>query len=207
MFKRITTFFARLFLFLLFSFLGIAIALNIGKVIVQFADKGALTPWRLLPGSMKFEKIVEATPNEVWAQTTDGSTYLYGDTQCDRHVECKPWLKIEGVPDATHYSDEIQRGNTCNFDKFEYHQELPGKAIECIRVTSAGSEYYATVYYALLADGTIWVWYFEVYSHFMVDDLSIIAVCLFLGFVVGVVIFALCMAWLNRRHQKGKALS
>lgn len=107
--------------------------------------------WQFLESPVEFTQISGASPNAIWAQTTDGQIYFW-NFNCDIQETCKQWVATENAEDVFEYT--LERNNSCSFTNTPLakpSKEPPGKVIECTRVDF-------TQFYALLEDGTIWYW-------------------------------------------------
>ena len=119
-------------------------------------------PWKQIPSSYFFTKIVDANTYSIWAETADHKLYYFFDRKCIDEMKCKEWIKTESVPENAHDSGgggelPMRKGTTCP-GLLEHYQKIPPeRVIECAigpyqTVVSFGT------YYALLEDGTIWYW-------------------------------------------------
>jgi hypothetical protein len=146
---------------IVFIMLGVAIGILFAYGFVAFDDSGAFGEgsWRQLKSSQKFEHISNATTLTVWA--TDEENKLYQQRYCLGSPNCNQWIETKEV-----IVDPLEEGQldtinkyTCTPRGFKYPPGPYGKVLECALTTKYWSvETRNIVYYALLDDGTIWVW-------------------------------------------------
>ena len=148
--KNVKTVFIWFLLFCLFSVAGAALGFGIAYLDRQ----GAFYTWRQLPNTLKFERIAEADLNTVWAQTPDGSVF-----SCEQPSTCQQWVRVDKVPalPQTMGAPPLERQKTCANERFPLRQEPPGRTVECVITGYTRPDFGERVYFALLADGTIWV--------------------------------------------------
>ncbi len=117
--------------------------------------------WRLLESSHKFKHIMQVNSHMVWAQTEDGKMY-YREVYCDDQLNCEQWSEATSIPIYEDYGEvgerPMKKGSYCQFDNLRKPETLSGNIVECTAGWYVGMENGATAYYALLDDGSIWVW-------------------------------------------------
>ena len=154
--QQAKSFFLSLLLFIVFSVLGIAVGFSAGYSIVVLDNEGLFSSWKLLNGSLKFEQIIDATSQTVWAQTKDGKFYSW-NFNC---LNCNQWVETQEVPTDLYDFGErsMIKDVTCETRGHKFFRKPPGNIVECARGWFAGPEFGTVAYYALLEDGEIWTW-------------------------------------------------
>lgn len=141
-----------------FIFLGMLIGVVFGFGFVALDETGAFTgaSWELMESPFRFEHIADATTQKIWAITEENKYYCLGFPYCDE------WTETEAVSVNSHEEPgrTIITKDTCKpYGKIKYPSDPKGNVIECARASeSIQIEAHSIVYYALLDDGTIWVW-------------------------------------------------
>lgn len=146
-----------------FIILGIGIGIALGFSFVVLDEAGAFTPakfipakWELLESPIKFTHIADATTRKIWAITEENKYYCLG------FPDCENWTETEEVSVNSHeeYDHTTISKNTCKPDGIlKYPRDPQGDVVECALSTKYfRTETRSIVYYALLVDGTIWVW-------------------------------------------------
>lgn len=141
-----------------FIVVGIVVGCILGYIFVVLDEAGAFSKasWELLDSPLKFQHIVDATTRKVWAKTEENKFYCLGIPDCDQ------WTETEEVSLNSHeeYDHTTISKNTCKPDGIiKYPRDPQGNVIECaLSTVYFGVETRSIVYYALLDDGTIWVW-------------------------------------------------
>lgn len=119
------------------------------------------TYWRPLESSHRFKHIVQANSHMVWAQTEDGKTY-YREVYCDDQLNCEQWNEASSIPIYEDFGEvgerPMEKGSSCQLGDLRNPATLSGNTIECAQGWFVGMEGGTTAYYALLDDGSIWVW-------------------------------------------------
>lgn len=191
-----------LLLFIVFTVLGTAAGYYIGKSQAELMREGKFSSWNKLDGSLRFEEIVDATSQMVWAKTADGTLYLL-DANCAREPDCNKWIQTKEIPADIHEygGQSMERGSSCPPSNLKYFSTPPGNLIECVCAISFGMDIMPgkTVYYALMDDGEIWTWKL---SYSTMDDIVYTILCTCPGFIFGIVAFASFMKY--RRKNKVK---
>ena len=80
--------------------LGILFGLTYSSDFVKLRSEGFGRSWKLLQGSIEFSSIVAATPDDVWAQSSNGRLYHFLRSQ---------WIEIQNVPDQIYIEDLLQK--------------------------------------------------------------------------------------------------
>jgi hypothetical protein len=141
-----------------FIILGVVIGISFGYGFVVIDEAGAFGggSWNLIESPIRFKHIVDATTRKVWAKTEENKFYCLGFPDCDQ------WTKTEEVSLNSHeeYDRAIISKNTCKPEGIiKYPRDPQGNVVECaLSIVYFGVETRSIVYYALLDDGTIWVW-------------------------------------------------
>lgn len=167
------------FVILIIAFLGAVF----GIWIANLPTTGVFTPWTPLNSSVKFSQIADASISGVWAQSTDGELYFWalGDF-CFFHPQapCNQWVETKDIPTDAHAHDLMptKKGETC--PEGAPSKEPPARIVECAFIAQLAGGYIST-YFALLKDGTIWVWIQPSHD----DTLIIPIICAFIGFSLG----------------------
>lgn len=194
-----------LFLFLLligFSIGGTAIGYFVGATYADFKGEGKFSTWDELEGNLKFEQIVDATTQIIWARTAGGTMYSL-DTNCAHGANCYEWIQTKEAPADIHEygGQSIERGSTCPSSNLKYFTAPPGNLVECVRAITPGMDIAPgiTVYYALSDSGKIWMWK---YSYSMMDDLIYAVLCTCPGLILGIVAFIILMVFRKKRTSK-----
>ena len=192
-----------LFLFLIgFSTGGMTIGYFVGATFADLKEEGKFSTWEELEGNLKFEQIVDATTQIIWARTADGAMYSL-DTNCAHGANCYEWIQTKEVPADIHEygGQSIERGSTCPSSNLKYFTEPPGNLVECVRAITYGMDIAPgiTVYYALSDSGKIWTWK---YSYSMMDDLIYAVLCTCPGLILGIVAFIIFMVFRKKRTAK-----
>lgn len=203
--QKLKSFLVSFLLLIVFSMVGIAIGYFAGATYADFKGEGKFSHWEELGGTLKFEQIVDATSQIIWAKTADGTLYSLA-TNCARGTNCYEWIEAKEVPADIHgYGGQsMERGSSCPPSQLKYFSNPPGNLVECVRAITYGMDIMpgTTVYYALLEDGKIWAW---TYSYSMMDDLIYSVLCTCPGLILGIVAFIFFMRY--RDKTKVKALT
>jgi hypothetical protein len=144
-----------------FIILGIAIGTLFEYGFVVFDEAGAFGggSWKHLKSPLKFEHISNVTTLTIWARTEENK--LYKQRYCLSDSNCNQWIETNEVvvdPLEENQLDAINK-YTCTPHGLKYAPDPHGKVLECALATKYWSvEIRDIVYYALLDDGTIWVW-------------------------------------------------
>jgi len=148
--------------FIIFGILvGITLGDGFDTLFVRLDEAGAFGggSWKLLDSPIKFTHIVDATTLTIWAKTREDK--LYKQTYCLSDQDCNQWTETKEViidPGGEGDLDIINK-STCTPSGLKYPRDLHGNVLECALATRYWSlETKDIIYYALLADGTIWVW-------------------------------------------------
>lgn len=159
--QKIKDMYSNLLTMIGFIIFGVAVCILLGYGFVFFDEAGAFGrgSWKQLKSSEKFEHISNATTLTVWA--TDEKNNLYQQRYCLDAPNCNQWIETKEV-----IVDPLEEGQldtinkyTCTPYGFKYPLDPRGKVLECALATKYWSvETRNFVYYALLEDGTIWVW-------------------------------------------------
>lgn len=159
--QRIKGIYPNLLIMIVFIFLGVAIGILFAYGFVAFDESGAFGrgSWKQLQSSQKFKHISSATTLTVWA--TDEENKLYQQRYCLGSPNCNQWIETKEV-----IIDPLEEGQldainkyTCTPRGFKYPPDPHGEVLECALATKYWSvETKNIIYYALLDDGTIWVW-------------------------------------------------
>ena len=144
-----------------FIILGIAIGIALGYSFVALDDAGAFGGgiWKQLESPIRFKHIADATTLTIWARTEENK--LYKQRYCLGDLNCNQWTETKEVVVDPLEENELDLINkyTCTPSGLKYPQDPHGKVLECALATRYWSlETKDIVYYALLDDGTIWVW-------------------------------------------------
>jgi hypothetical protein len=200
--QNLKSFLLSFLLFIGFSVAGIAIGYFFGATYADLKGEGKFSHWRELGGNLKFEQIVDATSQIIWARTADGTLYSL-DTNCARGTTCYEWIEAKEVPADIHQygGQSMERGSSCTSPQLKYFSNPPGNPVECVRAVTYGMDIMpgTTVYYALLEDGKIWAW---TYSYSMMDGLIYSVLCTCPGLILGIVAFISFMALRKRKTSK-----
>lgn len=194
--ERVKSILLTLLFFIVFSVLGIAVGFGVGHVVVILDNEGLFSSWKLLDGSLKFEQIIDATSQTVWAKTNDGKLYSW-KFNC---LNCNRWIETQDVPTDLYDSGErsMIKDITCETDSYKFFRQPPGHLVECARGWFAGPEFGTVVYYALLEDGKIWTWQ---HTSSMVFDIIVPISFSFGGLILGIIAF---MVFVIRRRMKNR---
>ena len=159
--RKIKDIYPTLLIMIGFIILGVATGILFGYGFVVFDEAGAFGggSWKQLKSPLQFEHISSATTLTIWARTEENKLYkqryCLGDSNCNQWIETK-----EVVVDPLEENDlEIINNYTCTPHGVKYPPDPRGRVLECALATRYWSlETRDIVYYALLDDGTIWVW-------------------------------------------------
>ena len=198
--QKLKSFFLSLLYFVVLCIFGLIVGIGIAYGFLTFGAQGAFSSWELLSGNHQFEKIITADPQTVWAQASDGKVYSW-NANCYRE-NCDQWVEAKEIPENSfEYAtgESIEISNSCNTD--DRARKTPGRVIECAHVAFAGAGYGIEVYYALIDDGTIWMWKYSGSS--IGIELTLICGCFF-GINAGIFGFVVFML---RRATKSKRTS
>ena len=145
---------------LMFGFVlfGVVVGGLAGYGFVALDEAGALTgaSWEMIESPIRFTHIADAATQKIWMITEEDKYYCLGFPYCDE------WTETEKVTVNSH--EESARtmisDKTCRpYGVIKYPRNPKGNVIECARSTEMISiEAQLIVYYALLEDGTPWVW-------------------------------------------------
>jgi hypothetical protein len=141
-----------------FIVFGMIIGVVFGFGFVALDEAGAFTQpsWELIESPIRFNHIADATTQKIWAITEENKYYCLGFPNCDE------WTETQAVSVNSHEEPgrTIITKDTCKpYGKIKYPSDPKGNVIECARSSkSIQIEAQSIVYYALLDDGTIWVW-------------------------------------------------
>lgn len=200
--QKYGNFLVSLLIFLGFSAIGIAIGYSIGTKQADRHREGASAYWTAILASVRFEKIIDATSDALWAQSIDGKLYSYMH-RCGSQPECEKWIEIKEMPADIHqYYNKPQISPSCPPPNLKYFTEPPRNVIECARVKGTGMDVFVpatTTYFALLDTGSIWIWEFN-YSP--IDDVATIFLYTALGFIVAVIMFVYFNKYLAMRKKR-----
>jgi hypothetical protein len=180
--------------------LGIAICTILGISFVVLDKAGAFTQasWKLLDSPLEFEHIADATTRKVWVVTDDNKYYCLGSPGCDQ------WMETEKVSVNSHeeYDHTTISKNTCKSDVFiKYPRDPQGNVVECaFSIVYFGVETRWIAYYALLDDGTIWVWKSSG-PWYMGLGMFIMLVSPFIGLFLGLIAFRVFEKRQNNRDK------
>lgn len=159
--QKIKNMYPKLLIMIGFIIFGVAVCILLGYEFVLFDEAGAFGggSWKQLKGPLKFEHISSATTLTIWARTEENK--LYKQRYCLGNPSCNQWIETKEVvvdPLEENQLEAINKG-TCAPYGFKYPLDPRGKVLECALATKYWSvETRNFVYYALLDDGTIWVW-------------------------------------------------
>jgi len=179
-------------LFLVVSALGTGLGFWAGNLLAMLVNQGTFVSWAVLPSSLRFEKILDADTQAVWARSTDGATYSW-DQNCDRQIACGQWAPRTPVPPEAHGGSElpVKIAKSCKFDEREDKLEPPGEVVECARGMFSFADAGSVAYYALMDDGTIWRWHL---AGSTIADLYMVFCATTGGFVGAQILFIALMA-------------
>lgn len=141
-----------------FIVFGTIVGVVFGFGFVALDEAGAFTQasWELIESPIRFNHIADATTQKIWAITEENKYYCLGFPYCDE------WTETEGVSVNSHEEPArtVITKNTCKPDgRIKYPSDPKGKVIECaLSIEYFHIETRSIVYYALIDDGTIWVW-------------------------------------------------
>lgn len=183
------------FVLLILSFLGFSLGSLVGKGIVHFHRAGLFVFWEKLESPVKFSQIVEATPNAVWALSSDGQIYYYWNTYCKSQETCKRWIETKDISkegiEPYPSSSSKENSNCQGFSKqFTLQREPPGEIVQCNFTQFNNFAFGDISYYVVLADGSIWAWQ---YTDSLYNYLLIPWVSRFLGIGLGILFFILLL--------------
>ena len=171
-----------------FIFFGILIGIALGYSFVTLDNEGAFGggSWKLLESPFQFKHISDATTRKIWAKTEENKFYCLGFPGCDK------WAETEEVSLNSHeeYDHTTISKNTCKPDGIiKYPRDPQGNVVECaLSIIYFGVETRSMVYYALLDDGTIWVW--ESSGPWRVGlGMFVLLISPFIGLVLGLLAF------------------
>lgn len=153
-------------LFVVLTIVGNILSKQIAMGMMSIYDEGELTHWEKLDATFIFEEILDATPNEILAKSSDGETYSWTSSiaVCQTaEIECNRWVKDDNglMYPSDYYAPLNSNLDTCIglSDKFKSFKDPSGEIYICYFTTAEewtrnndGS------YYALLKDGSIWSW-------------------------------------------------
>lgn len=143
-------------LILLFSCLGFYVGMDIGNL----KDKEVkYEPWKQLEGPYKFDEIVDAASDTIWAKSINGKLYSW-KSYCDQDEKCEKWVETQEVPAGIHEGNveqQFDKNIFCPPSHNTFPKEPPFTVNECA-VVSYMIFGWNVKYYALLDDGTIWFW-------------------------------------------------
>ena len=152
--KRSSTFLNSCLTFSLFSISGIVLGFLTGAIAAGISYTSALSSWTLLESSNKFESIVDATSQTVWAQSEDERLYFW-DLNCNREPMCNQWVETKEIPtNVNEPGVEMEKSSSCQ--TLGSTKTPPGTVVECVSGSYSGPEYGESTYYALLENGKIW---------------------------------------------------
>ena len=135
-----------------FCGLGILLGVLYGSNFAKLRSESFGRSWKSLKGSIEFSKIIDATPDTVWAQSTNGGLYQFLRGQ---------WIEIQHVPEDIYVENirPVEIGTTCpHAESFKYLKYPSGNLIECAYAVALGMDVMPgrISYYALLDNGKIW---------------------------------------------------
>jgi ABC-type phosphate/phosphonate transport system permease subunit len=136
------------------------IGLVIGIALANLDQDGRFTSWRLINSFVKFRHISNATTGSIQAESTDNK--IYSHTNATSTEDCGGWSE-KTCPMNTLLNEKItiEKG-TCVIEGNKYPKNPAGKVVECVRTTGdTGDGIYVITYYALLDDGSIWIWKYD----------------------------------------------
>lgn len=159
--KKIKDFDINILMLIGLMLLGFLIGIVFGVDFVQLDDAGAFGggSWKRLESPLKFKHISSATTLTIWATTEENK--LYKQRYCLSDANCNQWVESKEVFVDPLEENELETINkyTCTPRGFKYPLDPHGRVLECALATRYRSlETKNIVYYALLDDGTIWVW-------------------------------------------------
>lgn len=192
--------------FLLFAFLG-AIGGCVVGLFVSFGQyAGIFSSWETLETSLKFNHIIEAAYDSVWAQSSDGKIYAW-NSNCYVETKCDQWDEVDEIPDNLSLGQKpIERAPSCMELGFNYSANRPNRVIECVKVVpySPDPEFGMAAYYVLLDDGQIRTWRHS--SSLLLVIFQSIAI-MFLGILLSVILFVASAIYTTRKQKKNSAVS
>ena len=206
------TFFPALLLFVILTFLGqsfIRFHLLFGMKIFYDENLGLFIKWNKLNSSITFVEIIDAIPDKVLAKTSNEEIYLWDSSaNCLEEALCNQWVKQETTPLLSENRDSLYeplliKQGTCSgiYEKFKSFKDPSGEIINCYFTTGDESYPIGSSYYALLTDGTIWVW-----SNIGEDEFGVLTVIyslsIFFSLTISTAIFVLIMIFPKNIEQK-----
>jgi len=172
-----------------------------GSNFAKLRSEGFGRSWKPLKDSIEFSKIIDATPDTVWAQSTNGGLYQFLRGQ---------WIEMQHVPEHIYVGNirPVEIGTTCpHAESFKYLKYPPGNLIECAYAVALGMDVMPgrISYYALLDNGKIWALSYSGGSMLdgLVYTLAFAVLFSIIGLLLAVAIRFVARA-LKMRNQKSK---
>jgi hypothetical protein len=180
---------------------GIAIGIIFSYGFVALDNAGAFGggTWEPLKSKFKFEHIQSATTLTVWAETIEHK--LYEQTYCLGNINCNQWTETKEVVIGPGRDDGtvVINKDTCIPNGLKYPSDPRGNILECALATRYWSnETRDIIYYALLDDGSIWVWR-SGGPWYVTLDMYTTLISPFIGLAFGVFIYR---SFLKFQHRK-----
>jgi hypothetical protein len=136
--------------------IGTLIGLVIGIALWILNQDARFTPWRLINSPVKFEHITDASTESIFAETVDNKIY---HKDLNSETDCSQWTEKTCPPIYLYNPSMTREKGTCLIQGIKYPKNPSDNVIECVRATdNTGDGIYIITYYALLDDGSIWVW-------------------------------------------------
>lgn len=201
-------------------FLGILLigVLSIGGIVAGYmigwrieSPSPQSTSWKLIDQSLKFSKLIDASRDGVWAQSTDGKLYYW--KYCsnnivfgyynyyDDDVRCASWIPVDNIPNDSNKNKFQTISRDCPASDAA-PRRTPGEIAECIQVsgTDGGGGY--AIYVARMQDGTVWVWFLP-----RGTDAPILSffICPSIGLVLGVLISLILIILQYNKKQRSNS--
>jgi hypothetical protein len=190
--KRIKGIYPNLFIMIGFIIFGVAIGILFGYCFMALDEAGAFGggSWKLLESPIKFKHIAQATTRTVWART-ENNRFYFKDIHCPSYSDCDSWIEIKetSIDRGLEPGIVVINEKTCTPVGIKYPRDPYGNVIECALAKRGSSvDTMDIVYYALLDDGTIWVWDSSG-PWYVTFDMWFLLFSPFLGLVLGVFMF------------------
>jgi hypothetical protein len=200
--QQVKNFFLSLLFFIVFSVIGIVFGFGVGYFVTNLNNEGLFTSWKQLDGSQRFKNLVDVSFQKIWAQTSDEKLYAW-EFYCDHGPHCNQWIEVKDLPDDTNnaFEQPVIKSDLCKITTFQFFREVPGHSIECAQIEFYGMENKTNASFALLDDGTVWLW---IFTGSMIVNLIVPAIFSFAGFVIGIMLFSFFM--LRRRNNKTQSV-
>ncbi len=193
--RMLARFLSRVVLLLVFCILGVGAGLGLGHLFVYLDSEGLFSSWHLLEGRSDFRAIIEATSQDIWAQSDSGKIYHLNSNCYRRETVCNTWQETNTIPSDLHsfWEKPIERALSC--EGFTFLGKPPDTVIECVRTHLAGPEFGTVVYYSLTGHGAIWSW---TSNGSMIIALWTYLLSIIVGLGAGIVLF---MIFIERRKK------